>query len=102
MTVQELQVLLTFLLIKYYFVRFFQIVFIVMKYREYESNVTIKIQAGNQPFPSITICNENPIRLSQIPNTNLEGFVGTRGPSQYYSDGNETDFANTTTPTGMQ
>ncbi|CAJ0564608.1 unnamed protein product, partial [Mesorhabditis spiculigera] len=43
-----------------------QVVFLVIKYREYKKTVDLDLKFENAPFPSITLCNLNPYKRSAI------------------------------------
>ena len=42
------------------------------KYLRYETQVIVKLGFGEQPFPSVTLCNLNVIRKSQLNQTTEE------------------------------
>ena len=49
-----------------YFLSMFQMKSIYDKYYSYETTTSIKLKYSKLPFPSVTVCNINPLRKSML------------------------------------
>ncbi|CAD5214737.1 unnamed protein product [Bursaphelenchus xylophilus] len=73
----------TVVFIAYLIIMIFFIYTSIVKFLDYPTDLTSRLFSAKQTFPCITICNQNPWKLSNVQGTPLENLVSSFGTLDY-------------------